>query len=186
MATPSIPLPAFLTLPIPLLGTPFFRECLVRGAFLPLTKLRDMDGTTLVLRPLDPMAEAVEFLRDMLTLRGYRRRALLHSVRFARRYRSTLAPFQIVTAMASAALLCAHEATTMGPWAWLTSRSRRRTHVTTTEALDTMYTPAFRLASRYEGHFKPTMVTDATGCLTSELAEVASPPPVRALAAGVQ
>ena len=175
LGTSQIPLPAFLTLPIPLLGTPFFRESLAKGAFLPRTKLRDMDGTTLVLRPLDPLHEVVEFVRDMLTLRGYRQRALLHSVQFARRYRSVLTPFQMAAAMASVALLCAYEATTMGPWNWLTNRTWRRTHVTTTEPLDATYTPAFRLPSRYERYFEPTMVTDATGCLSTELAETASP-----------
>jgi hypothetical protein len=177
LGTPSIPLPAFLTLPVPLLGTPFFRECLAKGVFLPNAKLRDMDGTTLVLRPLEPLDETVAFLRDMLTLRGYRRRALAHSVGFVRRYRATLSPYQIATAMASVALLCAYEPTTMGPWNWLTNRSRPRTHVTTTEPLDAVYTPAFRVASGYERYFEPTMVTDAAGCLTAELAEVASAVP---------
>lgn len=174
IGTPAIPLPAFLTLPIPLLGTPFFRECVTNGAFLPRTKLRDMDGTTLVLRPLDPVGRVVQFIRDMLTLRGYRHRALHHSLRFAQRYRSVLSLPQMVTAMGSVALLCAYEMTTMGPWGRLTSRSVRRTHITTTEALDSVYTPAFRLASRCERYFEPTMVTDATGGLTSDVAEAAA------------
>jgi hopanoid C-2 methylase len=182
VGTPEIPLPAFLSLPIPLLGTPFFRECLAKDAFLPDTKLRDMDGTTLVLRPLDALPEVVAFLRDMLTLRGYRRRALRHSVHFVRRYRHALTPFQIAAAMASVALLCAYETTTMGPWNRLTSGGRRRTHVTTTESLDTTYTPAFRIPSRYARHFAPTMVTDATGGLTEELAEAAAPPRALSLA----
>src|SRR5262245_54139400 len=166
VGTPSIPLPAFLTLPVPLLGTPFFRECVANDAFLPHAKLRDMDGTTLVLRPLDPVDETVTFVRDMLTLRGYRGRALAHSIRFVRRYRSTLRPYQLATALASVALLCAYEPTTMGPWNWLTNRGRPRTHVTTTEPLDAVYTPAFRVAAEYARHFEPTMVTDGAGHLT--------------------
>ena len=173
--TPRIPLPAFLTLPIPLLGTPFFRECAAAGAFLPDTKLRDMDGTTLVLRPRDAMPEAVGFVRDMLTLRGYRPRALGHFARFARRYRSVLTAFQLRAAFASVALLCAYESTTMGPWNRLMSRSRRRTHVTTTEPLDRTYTPAFRLPAGYERYFTPTMVTDARGQLTAAVAAAAAP-----------
>ncbi|HEU5190403.1 MAG TPA: hypothetical protein VFX14_12000 [Methylomirabilota bacterium] len=174
--TPRIPLPAFLTLPIPLLGTPFFRECAAAGAFLPDTKLRDMDGTTLVLRPRDPMPEVVGFVRDMPTLRGYRRRALGHFARFARRYHSVLTAFQLKAAFASVALLCAYESTTMGPWNRLMSRSRRRrTHVTTTEPLDRTYTPAFRLPRGYERYFTPTMVTDARGRLTADVAEAAAP-----------
>ena len=175
VGTPEIPLPGFLTLPIPLLGTPFFRECLARGAFLPETKLRDMDGSTLVLRPLDSMDEAVGFVRDILALRGYRRRALVHAVRFANRYRSTLSLLQIALALGSAGLLCADGLITGRRWGSLSSRIRRRTHITTTEALDPMYTPAFRVASQYEWYFKPTMVTDATGTLTTELAELAVP-----------
>jgi hopanoid C-2 methylase len=183
LGTPRIPLPAFLTLPIPLLGTPLFRECVARHAFLPNTKLRDMDGTTLVLRPLDPVPEAVGFVRDMLTLRGYRGRALLHSAAFARRYRRVLTPFQMSAAMTSVALLCAYETTTMGPWKALTSRPRRRTHVTTTELLDTTYTPAFRLPSGFAHYFTPTMVTDSAGRLTPELAEAAAAPSARTRAA---
>ncbi len=38
-----------------------------------------------------------------------------------------------------------------------------------------MYTPAFRVASRYEGHFQPTMVTDSAGNATREIAEAAAP-----------
>ena len=175
VGTPEIPLPGFLTLPIPLLATPFFRECLTRGAFLPETKLRDMDGSTLVLRPLDPVDEVTAFVRDVLALRGYRRRALLHAVRFVHRYRSSLSLVQLTLAMGSAGLLCADGLITGKRRGSFTSRLRRRTHITTTEALDSTYTPAFRVAPQYERYFQPTMVTDAAGGLTDELAELAQP-----------
>jgi len=35
--------------------------------------------------------------------------------------------------------------------------------VTTTEPLDPLYTPAFRVESRFERHFRPTLITDAGG-----------------------
>jgi hopanoid C-2 methylase len=176
VGTPEIPLPGFLTLPIPLLGTPFFRECLAGRAFLPETKLRDMDGSTLVLRPLDPVDQATAFIRDVLALRGYRRRALLHAVRFAHRYRSTLSPVQLTLAMGSAGLLCADGLITGLRRGSPAGRIPPRTHLTTTEALDPMYTPAFRVGSQYERYFTPTMVTDARGDLTADLAELASLP----------
>ena len=170
--TPDITLPGFLTLPIPLLGTPFFQECLARGAILPETKLRDMDGTTLVLRPLDPIEEVVGFLRDMVSFRGYRWRALRHSAGFAQRYRARLTGLQMVTALSNAALLCADRvATAPLGWDWLRAGSRQRTYVSTTETLDDVYEPAFRVASRYEHYFHPTMVTDKRGNLTDDLAE---------------
>ncbi len=170
--TADITLPGFLTLPIPILGTPFFRECLARGAVLPNTKLRDMDGTTLVLRPRDPIREVVEFLRDMVSLRGYRRRVLRHSLGFARRYRAKLTRLQMLVALGNAAMLCADTVVTapLGT-GWPGTPTRPRTHITTTEALDDVYTPAFRVASRYEPYFRPTMVTDPSGDLTADLAD---------------
>jgi hypothetical protein len=86
-----------------------------------------------------------------------------------------LTAFQLKAAFASVALLCAYESTTMGPWNRLVSRSRRRTHVTTTEPLDRTYTPAFRLSAGYERYFTPTMVTDVMGRLTADVAEAAAP-----------
>jgi radical SAM superfamily enzyme YgiQ (UPF0313 family) len=65
VGTPEITLPGFLTTAIPILGTPFFYECLDKGLFLPKTRVRDLDGTTLTLRPLDPVEEVVEFLRQI-------------------------------------------------------------------------------------------------------------------------
>ena len=47
----------------------------------------------------------------------------------------------------------------------------RRTYIATTEFLDPQYTPILRVAARFENYFRPTMVTDETGGLASELAE---------------
>jgi len=46
-----------------------------------------------------------------------------------------------------------------------------RTYVSTTEPLDHMYTPAFRVDSRFESYFKPTMVTDKSGQLHEHLVD---------------
>jgi len=168
--TPEITLPSFVTLPVPLLGTPLFSEFAAKGAFLPSIKLRDMDGSTLVLKSVDPIAEAVTFLREMLSLRGYRSRVLKHSWNFFQIYRSRLTKLQLMFSMANAALLCAYSlATSPTQFAAPSAKGRRRTHVSTTEILDGVYTPAFRVDSRYETYFKPTMVTDGVGNLTKEM-----------------
>jgi hypothetical protein len=72
LASDRITLPGFLSLPIPLPGTPYFYEVLDSGRLLPSTKVRDLDSTTLCVEPLDPLDEAVAFVRDLQTLRGYR------------------------------------------------------------------------------------------------------------------
>ncbi|HEY0078650.1 MAG TPA: radical SAM protein [Pyrinomonadaceae bacterium] len=175
-STPEITLPSFLTLPIPLLGTPYFSDCASQRRILPNTKLRDMDGSTLVLKTLDPTEEVVRFVRDMLSLRGYRRRVLAHTVRFLRRYRSKLNKTQMAAELTNAALLCAYAlATSPTSFSVSSARSRRRTHLSTTEILDSVYTPAFRVASRFESYFKPTMVTDGDGALTEEMADCFEP-----------
>ena len=131
-----------------------------------------MDGSTLVLKPVDPIHEAVAFLREMLSLRGYRARVLQHSWHFLQRYRSRLTKVQLLFSLTNAALLCAYSlATSPTQLAAPSAKGRRRTHVSTTEILDGVYTPAFRVDSRYEHYFKPTMVTDGEGNLTKEMVD---------------
>ena len=168
--TPEITLPSFVTLPVPLLGTPLFCELVAKGAFFPRTKLRDMDGSTLVLRSIDPVHEAVAFLREMLSLQGYRARVLKHSWHFLQKYRSKLTKLQVLFSLTNAGLLCAYSlATSPTQLAAPSAKGRRRTHVSTTEILDTVYTPAFRVDSRYQYYFAPTMVTDENGSLSKAM-----------------
>lgn len=170
--TPEITLPSFLTLPIPLLGTPFFRECIGKRAILPNTRLRDMDGSTLLLKPLDPLDEVVRFLGDVLTMRGYGARVAKHSLGFVRRYRKTLSRTQLTAELVNAGLLCAYAlATSPTSIGAPSAAGRRRTYVSTTEILDPTYSPSFRVESRYESHFTPTMVTDEEGRLSEDVAE---------------
>jgi hypothetical protein len=168
--TPEITLPSFLTASIPLLGTPYFQECVARKAIFPETKLRDMDGLTLLMEPLDPVAEVIKFLRDIQSLRGYRGRVLRHSISFARRYRSVLSNIQMALALGNAGLLCTPNlANGFKRAAWLFKHTRPRTYISTTEPLDAVYTPAFRLDSRFEKYFQPVMVTDKSGELSQDL-----------------
>ena len=48
-------------------------------------------------------------------------------------------------------------------------RNRDRTHLSTTEILDRVYKPAFRIDSRYRNHFKPILLTDELGHITKDL-----------------
>jgi hypothetical protein len=166
---PEIPLPAYLSVSIPMLKTPLFYDCLRRGILLPNTRIRDLDGTTLSVRPLDPIAEVATFLRDLRTFRGYRQRAIRHTMGFLRRYRPVLNPGSLAIALMNAALLCAPVGMS-GP---TRGRGRRlkRTHVSSTDVLDSVYTPAFPVDRRYAHYFEPTYLTDATGALTEHVAE---------------
>ena len=170
--TPEITIPSFITLSIPLLGTPYFFECVAKGTLLPDTKLRDMDGTTILQRPLDDIGEVVKFVDDLQSLRGFHGRVIKHAARFARLYHSKLTKMQMVLALGSNLLTCAQPlSTSFTGLGWIKARPKPRTFISTTEPLDHMYTPAFRVDSRFERYFKPTMVTDKSGRLHEDLIE---------------
>ncbi|CAN5744092.1 hypothetical protein BH18ACI4_BH18ACI4_10410 [soil metagenome] len=170
--TPEITIPSFVTLSIPLLGTPYFFESVKNGTILPDTKLRDMDGTTILQKPLDDIPEVVKFVNDLQSLRGFHGRLLKHAAGFAKLYRYKLTKAQMVLALASNLLICAQPLTTsFTGLGWIKARPRPRTFISTTEPLDHMYTPAFRVESRYASYFKPTMVTDKHGQLHQDLIE---------------
>jgi hypothetical protein len=168
----EITLPGYLSLPVPFPGTPYFHDCLTKDLFLPRISLRDLDSTTLVLKPRDSFEKVCKFLKDIHTMRGFRRRIISQSFSFARRYRHALTPEQMIVALSGAALLSLNAiVTTDNAWRSLFCRLPRRTYIGTTEALDAVYTPAFPVASRYAHFFKPTMLTDERGRLTEELAD---------------
>lgn len=163
----SITLPSFLSLAIPLVGTPFFSEKLQQGAILPQAKLRDFDGFTLTLKPRDSLEDVVPFVRDLPTLRGYRRRIAKKSARLMARYYRTMTPFQLMLTASNAFLLSAPNFVNAP---LRTQKSRPpRTYVTTTEHIDPLYQPQFRVDERFRDHFNPTYVTDASGSLSEAL-----------------
>src|SRR5215469_15926706 len=101
---------------------------------------------------------------------------------FARRYRSRLTLAQMAMARGSAAVIGANNAMT-----WLKGGSakeaRQRAFISSTEPLDRVYKPAFRVDSRFEHYFRPTMVTDSTGGLHQDLIDsglVVNSSPLRA------
>lgn len=170
--TPEITIPSFVTLSIPILGTPYFYECLNKGTILPETKLRDMDGTTILQKPVDEISEVVKFVNDLQSLRGYQSRVIKHAINFSRIYHSKLTKSQLVIALASGLLVCAQPiSTSFRGMGWLKARPKPRTYISSTEPLDHMYTPAFRVESRFENYFRPTMVTDKCGELHADVAE---------------
>jgi len=162
LAQDDITAPGFLSLAIPLLGTPFFRQVAREGAFLPNVRLRDMDGNTLVVWPQDPLDEVGAYLRHMTSLREHWGSLVGHVGRFAWRRRRDLRFDQL----AASVLKPLHRAFyDSSPFDLQRRRNPRRSAVATTEPLDPLFTPGFCVDSRYVDHFKPTMVTDRGGAI---------------------
>jgi hopanoid C-2 methylase len=162
LATPDIPLPNYMTLAIPLLGTPYFHECVDQRLLLPRTRLRDLDTLTIALRPLDPLPDVVRFVRGLPGLHGRRARVVRHAAAFYRRYRACLTAPQMKIALSGAFMLLAPYLRTRERRAGL-HHAAERTYVSSTETLDPLYTPALPVLSRYASFFEPTMVTDDEG-----------------------
>ena len=172
LSTPEVTLPSYVTLPIPILGTPYFYDSLAQGRILPNIKLRDMDGATVLEKPLDPICKLVKFLADDVHMfNGYGLHVLRHSARFTRIYRKHLTKMQLIFATGGTLMQCAHRLSLSLRLARRPGTNGLRTHVSSTEPLDDVYTPAFRLASRFERYFRPTAVTDQNGQLHEDLIE---------------
>ena len=177
IGNPAITLPAFISMSVPLPGTPYFRACMEEGLLLPNTRVRELEGSTLTLRPRDDLHTATEFVRITQTLEGYGLRVVRQGLGFARRYRSVLNCLQLGITAGSTALLAAYAAAT-APASWLRGQQRfdrGRTFLSTTERLDPLYQPALRVDSRYEPYFQPTMLTGPDGSLNPLLAEQTIP-----------
>jgi hypothetical protein len=141
---------------------------------LPNVKLRDLDGKTLSLLPIDPVPEVVRFVKDIQCLAGYRSRILRHQKEFFRIYRKKLPPEAMFTEIYNSLLLATPNLATAPTQIGRVLMSRfkyKRTFLSTTEAPDPAYTPAFPVDARYQSYFKPTMLTDPAGNLVEELQE---------------
>ncbi|RJR46450.1 MAG: radical SAM protein [Desulfobacteraceae bacterium] len=168
----QISLPSYLSIVTPFPGTPHFYDCLAEKRILPNTRLRDLDTTTLSLAPLDAVQEATRFIFEIQTLRGYKGKVLRHGLGFFREYRSALTVFQMAVALGNSAMVALQKTPNRSlHLSFLQSRNRARTHVSTTEPLDRMYTPAFRVDSRFESYFRPTFLTDGEGYLSAPVEE---------------
>ncbi len=169
VGTPEITMPAYFTLVIPLLGTPYFRDCVDKGLLLPSLRLRDLDGVTVTMHPRDPLDNVVRFARDQPSQRGYRGRVMRQLIGFLAHYRGRLTPLQLYSAVLNGALICMETFATSP--SSIGSRRPRQTYLAGTEVLDPQYTPMIRVAAAFEDHFRPTMVTDESGALADDIAE---------------
>ena len=166
---PDIPAPNFIFMAIPFPGTPFFQDRYEKGLILPNTRMRDLEGSTLSLKPIDPVEDVVHFIRNGRNFRGYRRRFLAHQAKFMWRYRHSLNYFQKFVSWATAFAILA-PGTFSSPGAVFV-RKHGRTNVSSTDRLDVVYRPRLPVAARYETWFEPTWITDAEGVLNPLLEE---------------
>lgn len=165
--TPEIPVPLFMFTAIPFPGTPLFHERIEKNQILPNTKMRDLESSTLCLKPIDPVEEVVQFIKTGKNFRNYRRRVLAHQVQFLKRYRHTLSFDQkLVSTLGVAAILYPGKFSSPGS---IFVRKGPRTHLSTTDRLDRVYTPMMHVDKRWRDYFEPTVIIDSGGQLNPAL-----------------
>ena len=173
IGNPEITLPSFITLAIPLLGTPYFYECLKQNLFLPNVKLRDLDGSSITLKSLDSLPDAVKFVEKLQTLRGYKTKIFRHMKNFFGIYKNILPALSMAMVQYNPLLLAVPRLATIGPDIGTLSvnsfKKQSRTFIGSTEPLDPLYRPVFSIHSRYQHYFQPTMLTDENGNLCDAL-----------------
>jgi hypothetical protein len=152
------------------LGTPLFHESLADNRFLPLAKLRDMDGFTLMTKPLDNLDDAAVFARQLARLDGHRSRILYHCLGFYMNYRRSLSGRQMAHLLANSLRLAVPSIIHRGRLEKEAAGEASLTYVTTTQPLGPLFTPAFPVSEKFRGYFAPTMITDASGVLDEKLA----------------
>jgi hypothetical protein len=167
-ADPEIPSPNFIFTATPYPGTPFFRECVEQGLLLPNTNVRDLEGSTLCLKTIEPQEAVAEYIRNGRKMSNYRLKIIAHQYRFQKRYRHALNFHQrILAAITTLAILA--PTFILGPSS-IFQRKMPRTHVSTTELLDEVYTPRLPVDPCYRHYFEPTRITNEHGQLNQDLA----------------
>jgi radical SAM superfamily enzyme YgiQ (UPF0313 family) len=167
LASTETPLPALLSLTIPILGTPYFDDAARAGRLMPNLRLSDLDGQKLVEWPKEPLDRVVPYVADLLRFRGRKWRLIRHAIRHAW---SRRASFDTTQSMISL----------LGPMVRFGGTVRigslrqmrqtwaepARTYCAMTDPLSVSYRPSHRLAAKFARDFEPLYVTDGDGCLT--------------------
>lgn len=157
----EITLPSYLTMPVPLLGTPLFFDYLEAKMILPGTRIRDLDGSTLSLEPMEGLEAFSNWWPNLIRFNRQNLPMARHTRKFLQRYKRSLGLVGSFLAVGNVATLCLPK-----------YRNRARTFVSTTELLDPQYNPAFRMASKFEKYFRPVLLTNGNRELNPELEEV--------------
>jgi hopanoid C-2 methylase len=169
VSNPRITLPAFISIAIPILGTPLFRRRLAEGAFLPGVLLRDMEGISLLCRPREPLAIVAPYVRKVQTRPLPTGRLLAHAARFAWRYRGTLGRWAMASALLNTVSMGLPALGSNRRERRIPLRQRRSSFVSGTEAPGSLYRPAIAVPAALRGHFVPQPITDSAGALHPDL-----------------
>jgi len=171
LESPETPLPALLSLTIPILGTPHFDAVAKDGRLMPNLKLADLDGQKLVEWPKEPLETVVPYLKNLLQFRGRKLALTRHAVRHAWSRRRSFDVSQTLISLIGP-LVRYGGGLRLGTWRQMrqTWAEPRRTFCAMTDGLGAAYRPAVRMEARFLPEFEPLLLTDGEGRLRAEFA----------------
>lgn len=170
LSEPRITLPSFLSLAIPLLGTPLFKARLQQRALLPNLKLRDMDGRSVMTRTVDAPEVATAFARRLDAGLLPKHRLALRAASLLWHSAFKLTPIALTSALADVLAMAYPRLGSAGRDGFRLSGGAR-SYFASTEPTGTLYRPQMAMPLRYQGHFEPLYVTDNGGELHAALAD---------------
>jgi hypothetical protein len=162
----SIPLPSFISVAIPTLGTPMFYDALKHDQFLPNVLLRDLDATTIVLKPMDDMQHVVKFVKG-LQINERMLRTIAHNISFFAKHLHLPADALLYMFVSSSMGESKFSKFMKSPHSFRWWR-HERSYIGGTEKLDRFYSPLIRVESQYEAYFVPTKLTNENGSLVDD------------------
>ena len=165
VTNPAITLPAYISIAIPMLGTPLFYERMRQGALLPNLKIRDMDGRIVCTQTKDPLTQVAALARAIDFGPYSRTKLALHSLRFFNRYRGKLPPLALLSGLFNGISSGLPRLGTNARENRVLTRGRGGTYVATSETVGSLYLPEIPVAECYREYFHPLHITDAHGKL---------------------
>lgn len=170
LASPETPMPALLSLTIPILGTPHFAESARAGRLMPHLKLVDLDGQKLVEWPKEPLDTVVPYLKNLLQFRGRKLALTRHAIRHAWSRRASFDVSQSLISLIGPLVRYGGGLRIGSPRQMRQSwREPRRTFCAMTDGLGAAYRPMMRMEERFLADFEPLVLTDGEGRLRQGL-----------------
>lgn len=168
--SPQTPLPALLSLTIPILGTPYFDEAARAGRLMPNLRLSDLDGQKVVEWPKEPLDRVVPYVADLMRFRGRKSALVRHAVRHAWSRRGSFDAIQSMISFVGP-LVRFGGSVRVGSLRQMRQgwREQPRTFCAMTDPLSVSYRPTHRLAAKFARDFEPLYVTDGAGRATLEI-----------------
>ncbi|MGB0723393.1 MAG: B12-binding domain-containing radical SAM protein [Gammaproteobacteria bacterium] len=166
---PRITIPKFVSIAVPMLGSPLFRARLREGALLPKLQLLDMDGAALTTRGIDDEHALAQLARRLNHGPFKRLKLLRHAHGFARHYRRHMSGLAYAIGVANSLTMAAPRRASSHRDRHVPAARRERVYHASFAGVGDLYEPLIHLPEKYRTAFQPLHVTDAAGGLSKEL-----------------